>query len=129
MNMYRATILGAVFLVMCALRFLLQPASAEDKYLTLEEAGKLGMKVELVTPKPRVYYATLHLTEVPQDVQIVIRDEKMNWIASANMAIRDNACSAWLAEEYVGKSYFLVTTKESGVERQLDRHRLACGPQ
>ena len=85
---------------------------AEDKYLTPEEAGKLGMKVELVTPKPRVVYATLRCTEVPQGAQIVIQNEKGEWIANSSMAIKDKACSAWLADEYVGKSYFLVTTKE-----------------
>ena len=41
----------------------------------------------------------------------MIQNEKGEWIANTSMAIKDKAWSAWLAEEYVGKSYFLVTTK------------------
>ena len=70
-----------------------------------------GMTVKLTTPKPKVVYATLRCTEVPQEAQIVIQNEKGEWIANTSMAIKDKAWSAWLAEEYVGKSYFLVTTK------------------
>ena len=44
---------------MHALRFLIQPASGADKYLTLKESGKLGIWVERVTPKPKVSYTTL----------------------------------------------------------------------
>jgi len=94
---------------------LAQPALAEDKYLTLEEAGKLGMKVKLTTPKPKVVFATLSFTEVPQEAQLVIRDDKENWIANTSMALSDKGCSAWLAEEYVAKSYFLVTPKPGGI--------------
>ena len=111
MNRYSATSLGAMALAACAGMFLVPPVSAEDKYLTPEEAGKLGMTVKLTTPKPKVVYATLRCTEVPQEAQMVIQNEKGAWIANTGMAIKDKACSAWLAEEYVGKSYFLVTTK------------------
>ncbi len=69
------------------------------------------MKVELVTPKPKVVFATLRCTEVPQEAQIVIQNEKGEWIANTSMAIKDKACSVWIGEQYVGKSYFLVSTK------------------
>ncbi|MFO0872231.1 MAG: hypothetical protein U0935_25165 [Pirellulales bacterium] len=113
MNKYIATLLGLVIAALCAWMLPLLSASAESKTLTLDEAGKLGMKVELVTPKPRVIYATLRFAEVPQEAQLVLQNGKGEWVANTSMAFTDNACSAWLAEEYVGKSYFLVTPKLS----------------
>lgn len=111
MNKYRATFVGVVIVAAFAFSYVMQSALADDKYLTLAEAVELGMKVELVTPKPKVVYATLRCSETPQDAQIVIRNEKGDWIANTSMAIKDNACSAWIGEEYVGKSYFLVSSK------------------
>jgi hypothetical protein len=115
MNRYPARLLGSVILASLACMFLAQPAKAENEYLTLEEAGKLGMTVKLKTPKPRVIYAPLRFTEEPQDAQMVIRGEKEKWIANTSMAIKDKTCSAYLAEEYVGKSYILVTLKPGGL--------------
>ena len=114
MKICGVTLIGAVILAVCALRFATQSVSADDKYLTREEADKLGMKVELVTPKPKVVYATLRFEELPKDAQLVIRDEKDKWIANTSMAITEKACAAFLAEEYVGRSYFLVTDKPGG---------------
>ena len=115
MKIYSVTLIGVVILAVFAFRFVTQTVSADDKYLTSEEAGKLGMKVTLVTPKPKVIYATLRFSESPQDAQLVIQDEKKKWIANASVAISDKACTAWLAEEYVGQSYFLVTSKQDGL--------------
>lgn len=111
MNSYRAMILGAVIVVVFAFRLVTQPSLAVDTYLSTNEAVELGMKVELVTPKPNVVYATLHCKELPQDAQIVIQNETGAWIGNTSMAIKDNVFSAWIGEEYVGKSYFLVRTK------------------
>lgn len=115
MNKYSLAFLGAIIVAACAWTFLAQPAAAEDKsYLTLEEAGKLGITVKLITPKPKVVYATLRFTELPHEAQLVICDKNEKWIGNASMAVNNKACTAWLGEEYVAKSYFLVMLKPGG---------------
>ena len=84
-------------------------APAETKDLTLAEATKLGMKVELVEPKPKVVYATLKFVDEPKDALLVIQNNKGDGIANTSMAIHDNSVSAYLAEEYVARSYFYIT--------------------
>ena len=123
MNRYATISLGAVTVAACVWVLLAQPATAEDKSsLTLEEAGKLGITVKLVSPKPKVVYATLRSTEEPQDAQLVIQDDKGSWITNTSMAIKDKACTAWLGEQYVGKSYFLVTLKPGGTAYHVPLH-------
>ena len=114
MNRYTAMFFSSPFVAAFAWMLLTQSAAAEDKSLTLEEAGKLGIKVELSTPKPKVVYAILRFTEVPQEAELVIRNEDQKWIANAKVAISDKSCSAWLAEEYVARSYYRITPKTGG---------------
>ncbi len=115
MKRYAAAFLGAVTVSAFVWMLPAQPASEKDDYLTLEEAARLGMKVKLITPKPRVILASLEFTEVPQEAQLVIQDDKVRWIANTSMAINDKSCSAWLAEGYLAKSYFLVVGKPGGL--------------
>ncbi len=112
--MYRAALLGAVIVATIVLRFITQPVLADDKILTKEEAEKLGLIVELVTPKPSVVYAKLRFPEEPQGAQLVLRDDKDKWVANTSMKVSDKSCTAWLAEEYVSRSYFIVTTNADG---------------
>ena len=89
----------------------IQSAPAETKDLSRAEATKLGMKVELVEPKPKVFYAILKFVDEPKDALLVIQNKKGEWIANTSMAIHDHSVSAYLAEEYVDRSYFYIAPK------------------
>src|SRR5687768_15875450 len=104
--MKRCATTHLVAVAVCACTFVAQAASAEDRSLTREEAAKLGVTVELSEPKPKVVFATVRFAASPREAELVIRDGNERWIANAAVAVGDKACSLWLAQEYVAKSYF-----------------------
>ena len=103
--------------VVCIL--LAQATYAQNLDLTPPEAAKRGIRVELVTPKPKIVQATLHFTNLPPDVSLVIRDAKDGFIAVASLAMSAKSCSATLSEDYVGRSYFLISTKPGEPSLQI----------
>jgi hypothetical protein len=88
-----------------------QATHAQNLELSAAELAKRGLRVELVEPKPKIIYATLHFTTPPSEVSLVIRTAKDDFISVASLALTTKSCAATLSDEYVGRSYLLVTIK------------------
>ncbi len=99
--------------------FALTGRSAEALYLSPTDAPKHGLRVELVTPKPGIVQVTLHFTNAPTDVALVIRDAKNEFIATDNTVIHDKSCTVTLSEPYASRSYFLVPNSAKAGETQI----------
>lgn len=121
--MCRSSSVGFVVTIITVCAWLLQsqhaladdePSPVVQKDITLEEAGKLGIEVKLIEPKPNVVYATISCAEPPHEVLLVIHDKHNEWIANTSLANKDKACNAWLLGDYVRKSYLRVLLKKDG---------------
>jgi hypothetical protein len=108
-NMFRYAVTFVAILAIGICLFALRPAEAEDtKYLTKAEASKQGIKVELTEYRPKVFNVTIQYATVPKSAELVIRNEKDDWVATVPMAIADKSSSVSLLQEYVTRSYFYV---------------------
>jgi hypothetical protein len=112
--MFRYALAFIALVVVGVCLFMLRSADAEDvKILTTKEASGLGIKIELSEYRPKVFNATIRYAKEPKSADLVIRNEKDDWIATVPMAVSDNVSSVSLLEEYVTRSYFYVHNNDN----------------
>lgn len=104
---YAVTLVALLAIGVCLFAF--KSADAEDtKYLTKAEASSQGIKIELTEYRPKVFNVTIQYATAPKTAELVIRNEKDDWIATVPMAVSDKSSSVSLLQEYVTRSYFYV---------------------
>jgi hypothetical protein len=109
---------AAIILTILSL-FAVAGRAAETFFVSLAEAPKHGIRVEFVTPKVGIVQVTLHFTEAPPGVAVVIRDAKQEFIATLDTVINGKSCTVTLNEPYVARSYFLVPSRVKSGEPQM----------
>jgi hypothetical protein len=108
-------------IILLALLLSFAPAGrcAVTSHVALAEAPKHGIRVEFANPKVGIVQVTLHFTDAPADVAVVIRDARQEFIGTVDMGIRGKSCTVTLNEPYVARSYFLIPFHAKSSEPQM----------